>query len=285
LAITGFAARSNLDSPTDYEAFIEVKSSYGEKREVEVQLLLDGSVFDLASITVPPGGRVQHIFQEKMRVGGILEARINNADPLMADNHAYDVLTIPMRQRILLVTDETNPKTFLVKAISSNSASCEGMVITPEQYRKTIMPDPDKLKEQRDVLVFDRWIPDQAEKIPELHILAIDCVPPQMPAAKLEVFQKPIIRKWDRGHPLMSYLNFRNVFFSQARKITLNEKKELDSPIENVAEFVSSPFVLSWESEVVDDVSQKFVALAFNPQDSDIALRKELPLLLWNSLS
>jgi hypothetical protein len=91
----------------------------------------------------------------------------------------------------------------------------------------------------------------------------------------------------------MSYLNLRNVFITSARRVTVNEPKKGDPPVERVAEMVTSPLVLAWEREMPGASAaalrrraapQRFVVIAFNPRESDIVLRKELPLLLWNSL-
>jgi len=291
LGITGFHVRRNLDSPTDYEALVSIVNASGEPREVEVELLLNGQVFDIASVEVPAGGEAVQVFREKLRVGGILEARLRVVDALAADNVAYEVLKPPARLRVLLVSDDTNASSFLVRAVGSNAGAVEGMVLTPEQYRDAIAANPSVLRDQRDAVIFDRWIPDSADELPPTHLLSIDCVPPGMPVVAGEPFDKPLIRKWETGHPLMSYLNLRNVFITSARRLDVSEPKKGEPPVERVAEMVTSPLVLAWERAMpnggtgrrIRSRPQRFVVIAFNPRESDIVLRKELPLLLWNS--
>ncbi|NRA38970.1 MAG: VWA domain-containing protein [Planctomycetes bacterium] len=298
IAITAFRLRPDPSSEDEYQAFTEIRSTFAEDKEIEVQLSLNDSIIDLLNVTVPANGTVHHVFKKKKTLGlnGILTVKLAIDDALMSDNLAYEVLQERPLQRVLLVTAETDPNYFLIRAISSNSSSCEGQVISPDTYKSKIAPIAAKLKGKKDVIIFDRWIPEDASTIPPIHVLGIDCVPPQMPADEKGVFEKPLIRKWSKGHPLMAYLNFRNVFFSKARTIEFKESKETKmtsgSDVEKVAEFVSSPFVLAWEDlnsidpEAAEGaIGQRFVCLAFNPKESDISLRKELPLLLWNTLS
>jgi hypothetical protein len=295
IGITNFRVRRNLDSPTDYEAIVALASTFDEPRKVDVTLQLDGTVFDVASIEVPAGGQAVQVFREKLRVGGLLEARLGIVDSLAEDNSAAEVLRAPRRLRLLLVTDDTSPASFLVRAVGSNAAAVEGMVITPEQYRRSIAPNPALLAQQRDAVIFDRWAPASEAELPPTHVLAVDCVPPGLPVQAGEPFDKPLIRKWEQGHPLMSYLNLRDVFISSARRLTVADPPKGQPPVERVAEMVTSPLVLAWQREVAakaDPASpaaagrtrpQRFVVLGFDPRQSDIVLRKELPLLLWNS--
>ena len=296
LAITNFRLRRNLDSPTDYEAVVSLMNTFDAPREVEVQLLLGGTAFDLAKIQVPAGGEAVQVFREKLRVGGVLEARIGVDDALAEDNVAWEILRPPPRLRVLLVSDDTSPSSFLVRAVGSDAGAVEGMVVTPEQYRRTLAANPAVLRGQCDAVIFDRWAPEKAEELPPAHLLAIDCVPPGQPVTAGEALDKPLIRKWEQGHPLMSYLNLRNVFISSARRLAVAGADDPVSPraakggppVERVAELVASPLVLAWERQMPGTNGrsrpQRFVVAGFNPRESDIVLRKELPLLLWNTL-
>ena len=295
LGIATFRVRRNLDSPTDYEALVAVCNASDEPRTIEVELLLDDEVFDIASVTVPARGETVQVFREKLRVGGILKARLRVVDALAADNVAWEVLKPPRRLRVLLVSDDTREASFLVRAVGSNAGAVEGMVLTRKQYETAIAPDPSVLARQRDAVIFDRWVPEDPAQLPPTHLMTIDCVPPGMPVSAGEPFDKPLIRKWERGHPLMSYLNLRNVFITSARRVDVDEPRAGQPPVERVAEMVTSPLVLAWEREMPNGRAggndtgrvrarpQRFVVIAFDPRESDIVLRKELPLLLWNS--
>jgi hypothetical protein len=299
LGITNFSVRKNLDSPTDYEAMVTLLNTFEDAKKVEVELLLNGGVFDIAKVNVPARGEAVQVFREKLHVGGILEARLQVVDALADDNVAWEVLRPAERLRVLLVSDDTSANSFLVRAVGSDAGSVEGMVITPEQYRKTIASNPAVLRDQRDAVIFDRWVPEKSSEMPPTHVLAVDCVPPGMPVTAGGEFEKPLIRKWEAGHPLMSYLNLRDVFISSARKVTVQDAPKGQAPVERVAEMVTSPLILAWEREMpaaslaekgplANGVhrrakSQRFVVMAFNPRESDIVLRKELPLLVWNS--
>ena len=298
MGITGFHVRRNLDSPTDYEALVSVVNTDSQPRKTDIELMLNDTVFDLATVTVAGKGRATQVFHEKLRVGGVLSARLRVVDALADDNLAREVLIEPRRLRVLLVSDHTDPASFLVRAVGSNAGSVEGMVITPEQYRKLIAPNPEALRDQRDAVVFDRWVPDKPEELPPTDILSINRVPPGIPASEDGSLDKPLIRKWDEGHPLMAYVNLRNVFINTAQKVAVLDPQAGQPPLERVAEMVTSPLVLAWERPMpaTDQPAnpeqrarrtrpQRFVVLAFDPQQSDIVLRKELPLLVWNSFS
>lgn len=292
IGITNFRVRRNLDSPTDYEAVVSLASTCDQPRKIDVTLQLDGTVFDVASVEVPANGQAVQVFREKLHVGGLLEAKLGIVDSLADDNSAAEVLRAPKRLRLLLVTDDTSPSSFLVRAVGSNAGAVEGMVITPDQYRQNIAPNPAVLADQRDAVIFDRWAPATEAQLPPTHVLAVDCVPPGMPVQAGDSFDKPLIRKWEQGHPLMSYLNLRDVFISTARRLTVTAPPKGQPPVERVAEMVTSPLVLAWQRQVAaqGDAAapartrpQRFVVLGFDPRQSDIVLRKELPLLLWNS--
>jgi len=254
-------------------------------------------MFAMDKVRVPAGGESAHVFKHKLRVGGVLEARLRVVDALAEDNVAWEILKPPTRLRVLLVSNDTDEKSFLVRAVGANAGSVDGMVLTPEQYARAIAPNPSVLRDQRDAVIFDRWVPDNAAHLPPTHLLTIDCVPPGMPAVAGKPFDKPLIRKWETGHPLMSYLNLRNVFITSARRVDVSEPQKGQPPVERVAEMVTSPLVLAWEREMpngrtggngtnrrrVRSRPQRFVVIAFDPRASDIVLRKELPLLLWNS--
>ncbi|MCL2640671.1 MAG: BatA and WFA domain-containing protein, partial [Phycisphaerales bacterium] len=288
VGITHFSVRKNLDSSTDYEAMVTLTSTFDEDMELELHLRLNDVPFDIATVKVPAKGQAVQVFQKKLHVGGILEARLQIVDALANDNVAWAILRPTERLRVLLVSDDTNANSFLVRAVGSDAGAVEGMIITPEQYSKTIAANPEVLRGQRDAVIFDRWIPKQASEMPPTHVLAVDCVPPEMPVEGGEQFDKPLIRKWEAGHPLMSYLNLRDVYISTARKVNVNGAAKGDLPVERVAELVTSPLILAWERAGSDSVSRggsprRFVLMAFDPRESDIVLRKELPLLLWNS--
>ncbi|MCZ7644602.1 MAG: VWA domain-containing protein [Planctomycetota bacterium] len=290
LGITDFRVRKNLDSPGDYEAFVAVANTFGEPKTVTINLAQDGKVIDAAAgVAVPAGGRAVHVFREKLYVGGLLEASLRIVDAFGADNRAMEVLTPKRRLRVLLVSDEAGEDTFLKRAIGSNPTALKGVFMTPAEYREKIAPKPEVLQGQLDAIVFDRWAPAAAAEVPRLHLLCIDCTPPALPAELGAEFEQPLIRTWDKGHPLMTYLNLRDVFLDKARELNLRPVAAGSQPIERVAELVHKPLIVAWETEAGGGEAsesrgqlQRIVAVAMDPSKSDIAYRKELPLLLWN---
>ena len=70
----------------------------------------------------------------------------------------------------------------------------------------------------------------------------------------------------------MNHLNLRDLFLTKVKNIELKNKA-----VDVVVEMVSSPLILSRELD-----GRKIVYIGFNPVDSDIQFRKELPFLLFN---
>src|SRR5205085_4487950 len=138
-------------------------------------------------------------------------------------------------------------------------------------YQK-IAQDKNALKSQFEAVIFDNWAP-AANEMPSCHALFVNAENPEIPATVRGVLgDRPLIRKWDEGHPLMNYLNLRDVFLKKAKDVQLNEKSA-----DVVAELVSSPLILAREIG-----PRKLVYIAFNPADSDIQFKKELPLFMLN---
>src|SRR5262249_6894965 len=89
--------------------------------------------------------------------------------------------------------------------------------------------------------------------------------------------------------------NLRDVFISSARKLSITAPPKGQPPVERVAELVTSPLLLALQQQVpvggntsiprqpVRTRPRRFVVLGFDPRKSDMVLRKELQLLVWNS--
>jgi hypothetical protein len=297
LGITGFSARKNLDSPTDYEALVTLVNTFDEDKTVDVELLQDGSLINNdAGKVIPTGGTAASVFKQKLRVGGVLQARVRVVDALAGDNDANEILLPHRRLRVLLVSpDDDNDKAPVYMALSTNSTSVMPSCMSPEKFKTEILdrgPEAVKaLPKNFDAIIFDRSIPDSAQNIPDCHLLCIDCIPVTVPVNQDKDNESPLIRKWDRGHPTMSYMNLRNLFISKARTLKIGAIDKGMPPIENVADLISSPLIVSWERPLSDGstdtdkpvANQRIVCVGFNPLNSDIVLRKEMPLLIWNS--
>ncbi len=274
VGITGFKSRKTFNSD-DIEVSVTLFSSASQPLKVPVELYLDAKPQSASIAEIAPGESKTLTFQMGYRLGGVLRARVALQDACLEDNEAFDYLPAPRRTRVTLVTKEAMDEKiandyYLAKVLRCDTA-IEGGFLPSSDYEK-IAQDKKALKSQFDAVIFDNWTPT-AEQMPPCHALFVNAESSDIPAAvKGMLSDRPLIRKWDEGHPLMNYLNLRDVFLKQAKQLQLDDKST-----DVVAELVSSPLILAREMG-----HRKLAYIGFNPADSDIQFKKELPLFVLN---
>jgi hypothetical protein len=295
LGITSFHARKNIDSPSDYEALVTIFNTFDKAQKIEVELLFDGKVCGISEeFEVPARGEASYVFKEKLRIGGVLEVRLRVADALSVDNSASEILLPSQRLRLLVVSTDPDKNSCVRVAIGCNATGVEPKAVTPEIYTSTVKANgAASLSEQFDAVLFDCWMPQDLKDLPGCNMMFFNCIPQSLLTSVTEKSEttQPLIRKWDRGHPLMSGdLKMRNIFMSKAKIWELSRERNKSGPqIEEVCTLVASPLILASEREIKDPPAtsriQRIVCVGFDPRTSDIKMRKELPLLIWNSLA
>ena len=241
-----------------------------------MELYLDGKVQRATLAEIAPGATEVVNFSIDYRRGGTLKARLAVQDAIQEDNEAVDFLPAPHRMKVALVTrepmDEKAANDYYLARVLRSDTGVEGGFLAAADYEK-IAQDKTALKSQFEAVVFDNWAPPTGE-LPPCHALFVNAETSEIPVAVKGVLgDKPLIRKWDEGHPLMNYLNLRDVFLRRAKDLQSNDKTT-----DVVAELVSSPLILARE------IGRRKVAyLGFNPSDSDIQFKKELPLFVLNA--
>jgi hypothetical protein len=274
VGITGFKVRKTFNSD-DIEVTVTMFSSAKQPLKVPVELYLDGKTQSASIAEIAPGESKTINFQMGYRLGGVLKAHLALQDAILDDNDAFDYLPAPKRTRVTLITkdpmDEKVANDYYLAKVLRCDTAIEGGFLPASDYAK-IAQDKKALKAQFDAVIFDNWTP-AADQLPPCHALFINAETPEIPAAVKGVLgDRPLIRKWDEGHPLMNYLNLRDVFLKQAKQLQLDDKST-----DVVAELVSSPLILAREIG-----HKKLAYIGFNPADSDIQFKKELPLFVLN---
>ncbi len=274
VGIVGFKSRKKLNSD-EIESTVTLFSSASQPLKIPVELYLDGKVQRATIAEIAPGATQVVNFSMDYRRGGTLKARLAVQDALQEDNEAVDFLPAPHRMKVALVTrepmDEKAANEYYLARVLRSDTGVEGGFLAAADYQK-IAQDKNALKSQFEAVVFDNWAPP-ANELPPCHALFVNAESPEIPVLVKGVLgDKPLIRKWDEGHPLMNYLNMRDVFLKRAKDLQLTDKST-----DVVAELVSSPLILARE------IGRRKVAyLGFNPADSDIQFKKELPLFVLN---
>jgi len=276
LGIVAFRARKIPTSEVDLQAMVAVRSSAKKNVEVPVALSLGDRVLDVQQLAVPPGEERTLIFSTQYHVGGVLKAQLFVRDAQDADNEALDVLPNPPRLDVALITPKPMSEQaindyYLAKIIKCDTGVAGGS-LSAEEYLK-LADDKQALRQMMQVALFDNWAPSSAAQLPPGHALFINAESPDIPVTVREAIGgRPLIRKWDEGHPLMNHLNLRDLFLQKAKLV-----EPQDKGTDVVVELVTSPLILARESG-----NRKLVYIGFNPADSDIQFRKELPFFIFN---
>jgi len=276
LGITAFRARKNPNSEADFQSMVSVFNSSAREMEVPVALSLDQHLLDVKTLKLPPYAERTVVFSSQYHVGGVLKAQLFANDALNADNEALEYLPEPPRMDVALITEKTMSEEqlnsyYLAKIIKCDSGVSGGFLSAAEYQKLT--SDRQAMAQMMQAAIFDNWSPSDPSQLPPGHILFINTESEQIPVAVREALnEKPLIRRWDEGHPLMNHLNLRDLFLTKVKNVELKDKA-----VDVVVEMISSPLILARESG-----GRKIVYIGFNPIDSDIQFRKELPFLLFN---
>src|SRR5204862_2020874 len=139
--------------------------------------------------------------------------RIALQDALQDDNEAVDYVPSMRRMKVALVTrnamDEKTANEYYLAMVLRSDTGIEGGFLASADYEK-IAQDKNALKSQFEAVIFDNWAP-AANEMPSCHALFVNAENPEIPATVRGVLgDRPLIRKWDEGHPLMNYLNLRD---------------------------------------------------------------------------
>ena len=256
LGITRFRARKSLNSDQDFEVVVTIDNNTAEKKSFDFELYLNGKIKDVHPMEIEPNASKSEVFTSTIVIGGALEGRISIEDAFPADNVAYEVIPLPRRQKVLMISEDT--QNFLVPVLRSNFA-VTGYRLPPEKYR----PEYDV-----DVMIFYNYVPD---KLPDSHIIYINSTGSAVPVTLKEQIKNPSVRHWDSSHPLMNYASLSNLFLTSAKKLTAPDW------MEPVAEGVTSPLIVAGEKG-----DQKIVYVGFDPRHSDLPFRMAFPMFLSN---
>jgi len=265
IAITNFRARTTFHSDNDFEIVTQVRNYSNEPVEVDLALYLDDVAIDAHPLKLGPNAARTEVFQKTLQVGGVLSGRFMVRDDLYhdaldTDNAAYDVVPSPTRPKVLIYTKEKSG--FLQAALSANSN-----VIAYKQ-------DPEKYAPNyaADIVIFYNVV-GLPEKLPDKHLIFINTRGKNMPVEVQEEFKNPVMRTWNRHHPLMNYLTLSNLLMAKAQGF------RTPGWAETLAETASGPLIIAGETP-----ERKTVFIGLSPRDSDLPFRAALPMLVANAV-
>lgn len=264
VAITEFTVRRYPLDRDRYEVMLELDNTGSEPEQVELSLLGDGNVVDVTKLRIGPNERLPRFYPNLSGAKKTLEATLKleggGHDDLPADDHAYALLPEQRHVRVLCVTAGN---TYLEAALLLTSF-LDVTYVAPSAY-----PPSGTF----DVTIFDGVAPPLAPGAGSVLYLN-----PSGPNAPVKVTDKPLVNvgfdKIDRKSPLLRWTGIEDAYIGTAHRLT-------PEPGDRVVG-------ASDEGALMIDGRRngaRFVALGFDPRDSDVVLRAAWPVLVLNVLN
>jgi len=267
VGITAFSVRRYPLDKSRYEVMLEVTNTGPATEDIELSLLGDNNLVDLTKLRLKPGERLPRFYPNLSGASRTLEAKIaplpGSEDSLPADNHAYALLPERRRAKVLVVS----PGNTYLEAALLLDEYLDVQVVSPKEYVEKIAPSGAK----QDVLIFDGATPAQA---PRGNAIYLDPRGPGSPVKVEGELKQPGFDKIERKHPIVRWTALDDVNVSRGHKLVA----EIGDKVVGASE--QGPILVAGQRG-----GFKFVAVGFDPRDSDLPLRVAWPLLLLNSIN
>jgi hypothetical protein len=265
VAITSFSVRRYPLDRDRYEVMLELYNSSKQAEEVELDLLGDGNLVDVTRLRLNPGERLPRFYPNLSGARRTLEAVIKLAngghDDLPADDHAYALLPDQRRIRVLCVTQGN---TYLEASLLLTTY-LDVTYVAPSQYPGS--------GQTFDVTIFDDVTPKVADGAGSLLYLN-----PSGDAAPLKVDPATLANvgfdKLDKKSPFLRWTAIDDVYVGRAHRLVPEPGDKVIGASEKGALLVTGR-----------RNGNRFLALGFNPRDSDFVLRMAWPLFVLNALT
>ncbi len=259
IGLKKLGVRRSPSAPDSWEAYVSVRNDGSRARDVTVDLLSGKTNLGTKSLKIPASQEASAAFSFKLADAALLQARVhpadNREDAFPQDDRAALDLPAETTARIVVYTNDPGSLQPLLAGHPQFDA----------KFEPTARYDPSV---QADILVFDRFAPQQA---PNRNILWID-PPAGSPFAIRTTQANAKLERWDADSPLAAGLSTKDVELASAKVF---EPAKGDQP---VAETSRGPMVISRSSP------SKMVALGFQPGAGSMKYQLATPLLIANIL-
>jgi len=262
VAISEFSARRYPLDKSRVEVMLELSNTNERPADVELTLLGDGVVIDVSRLRLGPNERLPRFYPDIAGARRKLEAQLSLAggkrDDLPADDRAHALMPERKRARVLVVT---RGNTYLEAALLLDEY-LDVTYVDPGQYPP---------RETFDVTVFDGVAPPLVSQ----GGAALYLNPPAQ-GSPVGV-EKPIegfgFDTWERRHPILRFTALGDVQVAKGFRL----KPEGTDKVLGASEL--GPILVSGARN-----GQRFVALSFDPRDSDFVLRPAWPLFVLGTI-
>lgn len=263
VAITQFSVRRYPLDKSRYEVMLELTNTNDKPVNAELTLLGDGNIVDVTQLSLKPKESLARFYKDLAGASRTLEATIKMADgkrdDLPADDHAYALMPERRRARVLVVTAGN---TYLEAALLLDEY-LDVEVIPPSKY------PPD---ENYDVTIYDSVAPRHVKRTgPALYLAPPADGSPVEVGRKIEMFG---FDSWDKKSPFLRWMAMQDI--QVAKGFAFKPTKE--QKVVGASEL--GPIMVSGTQ-----AGQRFVALGFDPRDSDFVLRVGWPLFILNTVN
>lgn len=262
-AILALSQRPIPSSPQSAEVFVKLGNFAPAARDLELELSLDGRVFDLQKFRVGAGAETDYslvVPAEMLGSGaGALQAKLTTADGLTADDTARAVLATGRPLRVLLLTKD-NP--FLEGALRADPG-VQMELLEPAAWRP-------ELAAGFDAVIFDREFPADIA-LDGGRFFFFGRSPFEVPGEGVVVAEPEIT---DPKNPLL--WNVKTTGSVKARLLRAPEGWRSEAPLTGGG----SPLVLMVEKPG----GARHVATAFGVDETAFPLRAGFPLFVSNTV-
>ena len=268
-AITQFSVRRYPLEKNRYEVMIEVTNVTDDPAELELSLLGDGAVVDVTRLKLGPRERLPRFYPNLSGASRTLEAVIRYADgshdDLPADDHAYALLPERRRVRVQCVTAGN---TYLEAALLLDEY-LDVTTVAPAAY-----PAPGTFE----VTIFDGAAPAYVEGSgAALYFHPTGATAP-VPIGK--EIRDLGFDDYDRKSPLLRWLELDPIGIGRADELRPLPGDRVVAASVDERTRQKRPLLVEGRR-----AGHRFVALAFDPRESDMVLRIAWPLLLLNVIN
>jgi Ca-activated chloride channel homolog len=262
LAITEFSVRRYPLDKSRYEVMLEVANLNDAPVEVELELSGDGTIVDVTRLQLGPSERLPRYYRDLAGASRTLTARIRAApghDELRADDVAYALLPERRRARVLLVS----PGNTYLEAALLLDEYLDVAQVAPG----AALPDG-----KFDVAIFDGVAPPLAEQVgAALYLNPPVATSPVPLGSPIEDFG---FDTWDRKTPVLRFMSMGDIQVKKGYAFKPRPGDKVLGASDEGAILVSGT-----------QAGRRFVALGFDPRDSDLVLRIAWPLFVLNTIN
>lgn len=266
--ITAFSMRPRPLDHLAYDVLVEVHAAGEEAVPVSLEIRLDGQLRSLRKLALAPGSSERLVVPVEAGDADTMSLRVKaEGDCLPLDDEVHANLPEATPVRVLWVAEEHGPFMELALAALQDGGGIEVFKCAPQAYPPS---------EPYDVVVFDRWLPEEWPD--SVAVLAI--APPRTlgptHAVRLKGEGLPVesVRTVDATHPLLYGVANRRAAVLQTAVL------QADGPLRPLWQGPKGPLLLAGDVR-----GQRITVFAFDPERSEkLPLMASYPLLIGNAI-